>query len=349
MYIAQTATSNNDKIIASIVTSVLLLGTYFLLQFTGLPNVKQKTETYDEINWTRFKPKPQKITPASEPVTPPKIEQTPKFEQPLPAPKPVQRIDLSALKSQFETITKPSPALSARQNKTETKSASLAPAQVDLKQAGLLGGLNTLLGEPSKKFKLSTTGSKGRSLDGGSQMALGKGTAMELGNGNTYGGSIALGAPEGKDTHDGSIEIGMVDIGQMAADFADLSPVYHALIEWMKSHHADFPEVVARFMEKSSGDLTSIVEFQIQGRAFTMYLMCKENLFEVRICLVEGDQSTFLIDRGFKEKSRYLRIGSVNKTTEGSILSFGTTRKAASDGRAIEFYRVFLSWWESVK
>jgi hypothetical protein len=80
-----------------------------------------------------------------------------------------------------------------------------------------------------------------------------------------------------------------------------------------------------------------------------MFLMCKEKLFEVRICLLEGNESTYLIDRGLKEKSSFLRIGSASRADSGEIRAFGTVRQAASNQRAEQFYQIFLSWWESVK
>jgi len=64
---------------------------------------------------------------------------------------------------------------------------------------------------------------------------------------------------------------------------------------------------------------------------------------------VEGNESTYLIDRGFKERSSFLRSGGVSRGSNGALLAFGTTREAASNHRTTEFYQIFLSWWETVK
>ena len=65
-----------------------------------------------------------------------------------------------------------------------------------------------------------------------------------------------------------------------------------------------------------------------------------------QMALKKGDKK--MMDR-LKENSRYLRVGNVNRTPSGNILSFGTVRKEASDQRATQFYQIFLSWWDSVK
>lgn len=352
MVIAELTNSNNDKIVGAIVTAIFLLGVYSALQITDLPSVKQKTEVYEEINWTRFQPKPKTVMPKAEPVKSPKMEQPVKIEMPPEAPPKLvaQKIDLSALKAQFQPVAKTKPTLGAIKSKSKKTSSSAKNAKVDLKQSSVLGGLNTLLGESSSRLKMTGRGSNGRKLNNGSRLTAGRGSSIDSGNGSSLGGGPAtLSAPGGKSAQTAAPEIGMLDFSQMGAGFEDLSPIYRELIEWMKRNPGSFPGVVSRFSEKAPGDLTSVISFQVNGRSFDMFLLCKENLFEVRICLIEGNSSTYLIDRGFKEKSSYLRVGSVNHTPTGKILSFGTTRKAAANDRTKEFYQLFLSWWESAK
>lgn len=353
MVVAELTTLNNDKLVGAIVTAIFFLGVYGALKITDMPSVEQKTEAYEEINWTRFQPKPKTITPKAEPMQPIKVEQPIKFERPPEAPPKLaaQKIDLSALKAQFQPVAKALPTLSATNSKSRSTSSSASTTpKVNLKQSSVLGGLNTLLGESSSRLKMTGKGSKGRKLSNSSRLTAGRGSSIDTGNGSSLGGGPAtLGAPAGKSAQTAAPEIGMLDFSQMGAGFEDLSPIYRKLIEWMKRNPGSFPGVVSRFSEKAPGDLTSVISFQVNGRSFDMYLLCKENIFEVRICLIEGNSSTYLIDRGFKESSSYLRVGSVNYTATGNILSFGTTRKAAADNRTKEFYQVFLSWWESVK
>lgn len=352
MYIAQTTSTNHDKLVAAAVTSFLLLGAYFTLQWTGLPAVRQNTETYEEINWTRFKPRPEKIISKPEPVEPSKVEKPVNFEPP-PAPvppTPVAKIDLNALKMQMTSLSNAKALTKKKMVRQRTTPQHNNSGKVHLQKSSVLSGLNTLLGESSQRLSVTNRGRKGRA--GGTASALKPGSGQSLGleqRRDFSGGGLALAAPSGKNNNAGTADITMVDPAQMGTEFDDLSPIYRALVAWMRAHPSHFPEVVSRFMEKGSLDLTSRVIFQMNGREFEMYLLCKEQLYEVRICLVEGRESTYLIDRGFKENSRFLRAGAANRTPSGEILSFSTSRKAASNHRTEEFYQVFLSWWESVK
>lgn len=343
--------SNTDKLVAAAVTSVLLIGAMLVLQRTDIPAVKQKTEVYEEINWTRLKPKPETITeqPKPEQVQPdkPKIAET----QPEPAPAPkAQKVDLSSLENlNVADLSKPTQTLQ-RNTPEQTKASQSRSAKIDLKSSNLTAGLNSALGESSQKLNLSRSGRRGRTVSQSSGLKAKSGQKVDLsGESNLGGGGLTLGAPEARDAAGSTPQVSMMAFSDLGSDFSDLSPIYHALLDWMKRNPADFPSVVGRFMEESAGDLTSIASFQIDGRQFELFLLCKQNLHEVRICLLEGDQSTYLIDRGMKENSSYLRVGSVNRTPTDRILSFGTVRTAASDARTQEFYQIFFSWWESVQ
>lgn len=346
MYVLQPTTSRNDRLISGIITSLLLLGTYFVLQWAGLPEIKQKTETYQEINWTKFRPKPEKIV-EPEPV---KADEPTKVEPPRTPPQTgtVEKIDLSSVQL-ASTLDKPAPSLQEK-NLEKSTLASNQQTKIDLKNSSLLSGLNTLMGESSQKLKLPNRGRGGSAKGSSAILVAESGTDIDAAKGADYGGSnrSTLGAPQAKNLASEVAQVPMLDASQLGGDFEDLSPIYRALVVWMKQHPADFPEVAQRFMEKSPGDLTSLIHFQIGNRQFQMFLLCKEKLYEVRVCLLEGNESTYLIDRGFKEASSFLRVGSVNRHSNGNIISFNTTRKAASNARTREFYQLFLSWWESV-
>lgn len=349
MYILHAHRSNTDKIVASFVTTFFLIALYFFLGAAGLPDVKLKTETYDEINWTRFKPKPKtivdkpKVAPQPQPL---KIERPP---QPQPKPAPVAKVDLSSLKnSTLETLTSPRDHL--QQNKiSKPGPASKQEVKIDLKNSSVLSGSKSLFGDSTTKLQLPNQRGNRGGRDHSTALTVGASTALGESEKNNYGGGPNLNAPAGKNVQGDAPLIALKDLADFGSGYSDLSPIYHELIEWMKRNPAPFPQVVKRFMEYSPGDLTSIVSFQIGGRSFQMFLLCKENLFEVRICLLEGSESTYLIDRGFKEKSSFLRVGGVNVDDRGGILSFETVREAASNSRTQQFYQIFLSWWESVK
>lgn len=347
--IQQTST---DKVVAGAITSFFLLIMYFVLHLANLPAVDEKTEIYEEINWTKFKPKPQRIVEQIKSPEPLPVEKPKKFEPPAPAPKPntVKKVDLSTLEVfKDQTLSKPAQTLNKKLLPDKTAQKTGEQTKLTLKSSSLLAGLNTLRGD-SPRLSLPKSGHKGRSRSSAISLAAKSGAAIKPQAHSDLGGTgNILGAPEGKELGSSSVQVSMLDVSRMGGDFEDLSPIYLALVEWMKQHPATFPAVVARFMEQSPGDLTASVQFQIDGRSFELFILCKTNLYEVRVCLLEGKQSTYLIDRGFKEKSSYLRVGSINRTPTGRILSFGTTRRQASDSRAQEFYQIFLSWWQSVK
>lgn len=339
--------SAHDKLIPGIVTSAILLGIYATLHWSALPEVREKTQMYDEIDWTRFHPQPEEV---AEPPQPVKLEKPTPAEDVAETPEPVQRVDLSSLENlQLESLSEPSPSLDKKSVTRKSPPAGASQNKIDLGNSGSLGGFDSLLGESSRSLSMSGRG-RGNKPRPGSGLTVGSGAALESENGSDYGeGAFSLGAPETKGTDNQVADVPLMSAGDLADNFEDLSPIYRALIEWMKRHPAAFPEVVQRFMETAPSDLSSVVEFQTGGRQFTMYLICKPRLYEVRICLVEGGASTYLIDRGFKERSSYLRVGSVNRRGDGKIISFGTRRQAASNQRTREFYQIFLSWWEQVK
>ncbi len=341
--------SSTDRLIAGSATAFFLLGAYLALRLASLPAVELQTETYEDINWTRFRPQPKKIIPAPRPVKPPEPEKQIQAEPPPPAAKAIVKIDLSALASQLDVLGQPAPA---RKKVTHSKSGDGArkKVQLDVKKSSMLSGLNTLLGDASQRLRLPERPGRGGKRSTGATLQAGSGSSADLKQGGNYGTSGAtLQAPEGKSETGAVAQVEMVDMAGFGQGFADLSPLYHPLVDWMKKHPVRLPEVVRRFMEGTAGDLTSVVSFQIGGREFEMFMMCKQNLNEIRLCLVEDDRSTYLIDRGFKEQSSFLRTGSVNRAGDGALLAFGTTRQAASNQRTDEFYQIFLSWWDSVK
>ena len=128
-----------------------------------------------------------------------------------------------------------------------------------------------------------------------------------------------------------------------------IAPIYPELISWLKKNHTDFSGVVRHFMGASPAHLTSAVKFRAGDRLFEIYIACHEQQFEIRICLISGNQTTLLIDKDFKKQSNFFRIGSIHRDADNRIFSFGTSQKSPSDARTSEFYQVFLSWWESTK
>jgi hypothetical protein len=146
----------------------------------------------------------------------------------------------------------------------------------------------------------------------------------------------------------GVIEIPLISREKVSKQ-PDISVIIDQLMLWMKKHPYEFNKVVKSFMMYEKNDLTSKVVFRYKDRVFELYLLYKEKIKEIRICLIESDQSTMLIDSGFKKQSNYLRTGSVVRLEDNMIFSFSTSQYPASEKKTSDFYQFFLSWWELAK
>ncbi len=148
-------------------------------------------------------------------------------------------------------------------------------------------------------------------------------------------------------------ESGPLNIPLISRDQAksrtDLSVIIDDLMEWMKKHPSQFIPVVKSFMMYEVGDLTSRVTFSHKDRRFELYLLYKPNRREIRVCLIEGNQSSMLIDSGFKKQSNYLRTGAISRTRDREIFAFSTSQFPANEEKTMEFYQVFLTWWDQAK
>ncbi|MBN2012379.1 hypothetical protein JW960_23825 [candidate division KSB1 bacterium] len=129
----------------------------------------------------------------------------------------------------------------------------------------------------------------------------------------------------------------------------DLSPIIHELIQWMQSNPVVFSSVFKRFLNYEPGNLTSHTRFEINSKVYELFLLCKINILEIRICLIERNNLTLLIDSGLKEKSNYLRLGSIKRAADGTISSFISQQKTPTPEVTEDFYKIFLSWWTTAK
>lgn len=169
------------------------------------------------------------------------------------------------------------------------------------------------------------TGSDGFGAGGVDFGGAGSGNGRaRRGNGNQTGGSAQIALPAGNGG------------GEAALDL-------HALIKWMKAHPGPIPKLVAHDMAHNSGDLSSATGFQMNGRAYHLFLSCNEIELQLRICLVDGGEFTLLKDSGIKETSNFLILGNVVRNG-AEIRSLISSRRAPA-GSAENFYRIFWSWW----
>ena len=129
----------------------------------------------------------------------------------------------------------------------------------------------------------------------------------------------------------------------------NISPIIHELIVWMKENPVSFSSVFKKFMHYEQSDLTSHIKFEANNKLYELFILCKVNILEIRICLIENKNLILLIDSGLKEKSNYLRLGSILRANDGSISSFISRQETPSSDITDNFYKIFLSWWDQIK
>ncbi|RMH95493.1 MAG: hypothetical protein D6681_13045 [Calditrichaeota bacterium] len=332
-----------QKTVAAFITAIILLLLFWWMEATSLPQKDLVAERYDQINWMRYVPRPQ---PERQPDS--EVEKQAPKPRPNPVEPTIRRIDLSDLEKQMsntelpvQTRTRRPPGKAAARPTTPRISLD---EDLDAGPGDLSLGFNEnspLVPTPGRR----RGGSGEVQIQAQSSGAEGSGGLSDLGE--ELGGDLEGPEARGVAPNAGTVEIPAIpDVGEGAEN---LSPLYRPLIEWMKRHPGEFPPVVKRFTNYEPGHLTSIVRFRVDGREFQMFLLCVEATYEVRIVLVEGRDVTYLIDQGFRQKTNYLRTGYVARLSDGSLLKFDTNLQPASNRRSRDFYRIFLSWWESVK
>ncbi len=338
------------------ITLMIMLLMFIIAQIIALTNMIQSSVTNEpkmelrELVKLEFRPKPEREIPkqlkldvTSQPiVTRPKPDQeaSPAPTQPVVAAAAVaQGFDLKKLLTQETNAAKR--GSSNRSNplvagvSTEVNRAGRTLDDFDL--SGVLDNRNATFAAGRRSTPGGSGGPKvgigGVSAIGSGTGAGGTGLALSgrgtnrasrgsgIGNGN---GVATISLPSGKGGGKATLDI-------------------HALIRWMKAHPGVIPKLVAYDMGHQSDDLSSAVNFSINGRSYTLFLSCNETELLLRICLVEGQVFTLLKDNGIREESNFLIIGDVVRNG-AAIQSLISSRQAPGD-RAANFYQIFWSWW----
>lgn len=344
------------RIVSGIISILLILIGFIILKTTKIPETPTQTERYQKIDWTKFTPppiQPEMVEP--EEPTAEQVAEAPKQAEPV---KPIKRLDLSSIMKMTEFSA--GDLISSKSEKIEIKirnassSNGETTSRINLSESGgSLSGFNLPSSDDQSFLSLLNDLSKSKDNDesGAGYIKLVDGNNYEKQAADFSSGSDGLEkGMEAKAPYGTSLnQVSLKKLSDLGEDYQDFSPLYIPIVEWMKGHPAEFPQVVKRFMEYIDGNLTSIINFVIDEKQYLMFLLCKEKAYEVRISLIYGNSIIYLIDQGFKKESHYLRTGSVERKENSEILSFGSTRIAASHKANREFYQVFLSWWETVK
>ena len=139
--------------------------------------------------------------------------------------------------------------------------------------------------------------------------------------------------------------ISKLSLDSFGRDYKDLD--VREIIDWMKNNPSELPKGIRQLVRFRPAFLSSVTSFNMEGKDYELYLMCKESLFEVHVVLVEQNEATYLVDRSFQKLSTYLRKGQVRRTPDDQIIAVRSNM--ASNDSSDEFYSLFLSWWEWTK
>lgn len=356
------------------ITVTILLGIYMLTQWLTYTMGASLPEQWDETMEVREVIKMEiKPVQKSEPIV---KELVKKFTKSSPAPKAKgaapepgsipQLADVSALVQGFDMknmIAQESPATRTPVQRPNTRAVTVN-SDVTVQEAGLVSeGLLATAFDVRPANQLAKRGSGGTPAQSsrvqigngrGEGGASGNGPAVGWGNGagNSLDGipeSRGIGTRNTRGPGGGSgigprLLLGGLDKnGEGSGGGVSLLE----LIEWMKKHPGLIPKLVAHEMGHQPEDLSSVVSFTGQDRSFTLYLSCNEHELLLRICLVEGNDYTMLKDNGIKENSNFLVAGDVIRQNR-QIQSLISSRQAPGEV-ANRFYRIFWSWWKSVR
>ena len=140
----------------------------------------------------------------------------------------------------------------------------------------------------------------------------------------------------------GKVSIERLSLAAFGADYKSLE--IREIIDWMKQNPSELPKGIRQLVRFRPAFLSSVTSFNMDGKDYELYLMCKESLFEVHIVLVDEDEAIYLVDRSFQKLSTYLRKGKVRRTDDQNIVAVRSNM--ASSTSSDEFYSLFLSWWD---
>ena len=337
----------NYKRICEVIIVLLLIGLYIFLKNSTIPPLEvQLTESYRQIDWQRYIPEQIKRVRTHE-IPSPGIQNAAEGQSSFDWS---EIVDSDLLKNDVTSILNQQPQRSL-QNIPERVNTRVMTYRLPLDESD-----PTLQMQEQKDYL----------KDNATQLvpsilvepkAIGPTVAITDNNASqtNIGRRQIYPSPKKSSIADDKIipEAGVVNIPLISQEKVskkpDISVIIDQLMLWMKKHPYDFNSVVKSFMMHEKNDLTSKVVFRNKDRVFELYLLYKEKTKEIRICLIEGELSTMLIDSGFKKQSNYLRTGSISRIDDNNIFSFSTTQYPASEKKTSEFYQVFLSWWEQAK
>jgi hypothetical protein len=115
------------------------------------------------------------------------------------------------------------------------------------------------------------------------------------------------------------------------------------LLNWLRAHQGEFPQVLMAYMETTGGDLKGVAHYG----GWDIFIQFSEDEHQLKLFLSQGTTGILLADSDFKHRSQFFGTAQVNRG--GAQLSAITAKRAKPTGdNTSQFYQVFQGWMESV-
>ena len=350
--------SRSDKLSsrgkAAAITLLISAFCYLLLVLAKVPQEETDRSVYREVDLASFlPPEPPSFEEEvqEEEVEEQEVVEELPLQQPAESTPSLEQLDLSAfLPDQLEVQEPVSAPETPRTDANVAEDIGLETNDNALAGLGSLDALDQFGADPGLNARgraanqRGTSGGEGLSIASGSRQ-LGSGQLDQpIGGAN---GVIGESSSRADVAANADTEVPRFSLEDFGDDYESLE--IRDLIAWMKQNPGDLPIGVRQLVRHQPAFLTSATAFRIDGKAYQLFLMCKESLNEVHIVLVDVDDATYLVDRSFQKMSTLFREGSVQRSLSEEIIAVNSRRNSASDARSKEFYGLFLSWWEQAK
>jgi hypothetical protein len=351
MIIPQKKKDPAKSIFSLLFTAAFCLAAYLILISSSVsdPDSRQiQMRELAQINLTRFQP-PVEEPRAEEPrAEEPEVEEEPApevvMEERVPA-----RVDLSEVLPDGFRLEPETRAPETRTQRTpdtdDSPSLAMQDSDIALHDRSRSLSRGDLSGISARRSGLGDDLGPRIGMDDGSDISIGRRGISDDG-----AASGLLGGPTARDGQEDVAEVDVRDLSDFGADYSDIGSFYFPLADWMRENSATLPVAVRRMMTDGRWDdnyLTSKTSFHVGNREYTLLLMTREELKEVHIVLVHGNDAIYLIDRGFQQESNYLRVGQVG-FRGGEIAEVDSEMRDAGREHTEQFYQIFLSWWNSI-
>lgn len=346
--------------VAALATTALVAILAGVLVAVQVPEVTTTRDLYRELDPDQIAD--MQPSPEVEPEETPEETSTDEEEAPEEAveeetepQKSPERVDLGDMAEQQDDVdlgAEETPGETSEQSDVDDKPTRIdAGEDVAQEEAGESGGFDTF-NDPSDRSvpQGEERGGEGGEDDEGIALARGeRETSADDGAGFGEGGEV-VGGGEGRASAEESgaaIEVGLQDIEEFGEDHQDIE--MEKLLEWLRQNPRELPPGVKQHVNYQSGNLASTVSFEAKGGSiYDLFIMVKEEIMEVHVVIVSGEDTRYLVDRSFTEEGRFFRVGSAQRDGENTITSIRSERRPLGE-QSEEFYEVFLSWWEKAK